>query len=104
MASPAIRIRKQSEHDFKPRCRYIPEYREIGRARKAGKAPAKDGPIRVRRGRAEHDRYYYLGAGHDGNPSDPARGDLHRSHDATSVDGLIPQQTLGGVSGILRAT
>ena len=34
--------------------------------------------------------YSYVVVGHNGKPSDPARPDIHWSHDGTSVDGLNP--------------
>jgi prepilin-type processing-associated H-X9-DG protein len=36
-------------------------------------------------------KYSYVVVGHNGKPSDPAKPDIHWSHDGTSADGLQPQ-------------
>ncbi|KAB2655447.1 MAG: type II secretion system protein [Verrucomicrobia bacterium] len=41
-------------------------------------------------GHAAFYKYSYVTVGFNGKPSDPARSDIHWSHDGTSVDGLTP--------------
>ena len=42
-------------------------------------------------GHAAYFKYSYVCVAHNGKPSDPARPDIHWTHDGTSADGLPPQ-------------
>jgi hypothetical protein len=49
------------------------------------------GNITFSDGHAAYFKYSYVAVAHNGKPSDPAKPDIHWSHDGTSVDGLSPQ-------------
>jgi len=49
------------------------------------------GNIAFSDGHAAYFKYSYVVVPHNGKPSDPAKPDIHWSHDGTSVDGLAPQ-------------
>jgi len=49
------------------------------------------GNIAFSDGHAAYFKYSYVCVPHSGKPSDPAKPDIHWSHDGTSVDGLPPQ-------------
>ncbi len=51
----------------------------------------KGGNLTFSDGHAAHFKYDYVCVNNNGKPSDPARTDIHWSHDGTSVDGLTPQ-------------
>ena len=49
------------------------------------------GNIAFSDGHAEYFKYAYVCVPHNGKPSDPARPDIHWTHDGTSADGLTAQ-------------
>ena len=49
------------------------------------------GNIAFSDGHAAYFKYDYVCVAHNGKPSDPAKPDIHWTHDGTSADGLTPQ-------------